>query len=269
MNDVNYEYRRILNSLFACGESVETRNSKCLRIVCECVTFLHTPLVSVRKTAWLNALREWEWFMSGSHNINDLHPAVRSWWEPWADKDGWIPYNYSSQFRHYRNVPGGRPVDQIQVLVDGVKNHPFSRRNVITTWNTADMLRPENPITNCHGTVIQAFVSPKSNKLSLVTYQRSIDSVCGLPHNWIQYWAFLLWLAHRGGRSVGELKWIGGDVHLYEAHKDLARRMIVVQTPQEPPELIYTPSGDDFKADDFKLEGEYAPVIVERAEMIV
>lgn len=264
VNDVNGVYKDLLWLCMRSGHSVKTRNAVVNRRTVEYVEFEKTPLVSVRKTAWLSALREWEWFMQGSDNINDLHPTVRTWWKPWADPQGFINHNYSSQFRDW-----GGGFDQIEYLLDGIRDHPFSRRNVITTWNTSDMASPSTPITNCHGTVIQAFVQP-DNKLDLFTYQRSVDVICGLPHNWIQYWAFLLWLASRTGKEPGKLQWMGGDVHVYPEHAVLAEKILRVEdsTP-EPPRLLYTPSGEEFRASDFTLDSQYYPVIQDRAEMIV
>ena len=138
-------------------------------------TFKSTPLVSTRRTAWLNALREWEWFMSGSNDINNLHEKVHHWWQPWADKEGYINYNYSAQFRGAMGSAldtRGSPIelDQIKYLQDAIKNHPYSRRSVITTWNAADMTALDCSITNCHGTVIQAFVEPEDNSLHLTIF---------------------------------------------------------------------------------------------------
>lgn len=246
---------------------VRTRNSNCHRSfsVPE-VRITATPLLLARKVAWKNCLREWEWFMSGSNNIHDLHESVRPWWQPWANADGTVWANYGQQFRMY-----GCGFDQIRHLIDGIKEHPYSRRNIITTWHTEDMADPATPITNCHGTVIQAFVEPDQT-LYLKTYQRSCDVICGLPHNWFQYWAFLLWLAHQTNHHPGSLLWTGGDVHVYEAHVDLARKILTASQGQLAPAgpvLTYTPSSDTFKADDFTLIGDYNPVLTDRAEMIV
>jgi thymidylate synthase len=263
-------YQGILSRLLNYGKAVTTRNSRVLRGVAETVEFHTTPLVSVRKTSWKNALREWEWFMSGSANIRDLHPDVRHWWEPWV-KGGVVWNNYSAMFRR-----SGRDdwYDQIEYLVDGVRRHPYSRRNLITTWETERMADPITPITNCHGTVIQAFVDPpeaahRPGALTLVTYQRSADVVCGLPHNWLQYFAFLLWLAHRTGHVAKALVWIGGDVHLYEQHFDIAHEVLAAATETPGPRLVYTPTSEDFKADDFALDREYRPKVLTRAEMVV
>ncbi len=264
-NRCDNEYASLLSDVLR-GETVNTRNSVVNRRIAKTVEFHGTPLVSARKTAWKTALREWEWFMSGSCDINDAHPSVRPWWEPWADKKGLVRNNYSVQFREFHGRDGS--VDQIEALVAGVRDHPNSRRNVITTWNTADMLSPETPITNCWGTVIQVF--DDWGGLHLVTYQRSVDAVCGLPHNLVQMWAFLLWLAHRTGKPAAALVWIGGDVHVYQEHNDLAWRIIHAAEKARPtPNLVYRPTTEDFRADDFTLDCEYAPVLTERAKMIV
>lgn len=261
----NSQYADLIRATLA-GDTITTRNSTVKRRVGQQVTFSSTPLVSSRKTAWRSALREMEWFLSGSCNINDLHPSVHPWWQPWADAAGNVCNNYSVQFRAFLGV-SGTPVDQIDLLVNGVTSHPYSRRNVITTWNTADMVDGITPITNCHGTVIQAFVDSQ-NRLDLIMYQRSVDLICGLPHNWIQYWAFLQWLAHRGGRQVGRFIWTGGDIHIYGEHLDLAQRILATGEVAQP-ELVYTPTSDTFKADDFTLSGPYEPAITEKAVMVV
>lgn len=268
---VDHRYLTLLGSVYWQGEEIQTRNSLCKRLVAFSTHFTSTPLVSIRKTAWRLALREMEWFLSGSENIKDLHPSVRHWWQPWANKRGEVPNNYSKQFRRFSgdpNADGLLDVDQVAYLIEGVKKHPNSRRNLLTTWNTAEMVDPSTPITNCHNTVTQAFV--EKGKLRLVTYQRSADLLCGLPANWIQEWALLLWLAHRTGKEVGGLTWIGGDCHLYKQHWELTGRMVSNAFDcGATPELVYAPTSEDFKADDFSLSGEYKPQYTDKAEMVV
>lgn len=281
MKEGNNNFIFSLGTILKNGSMVKTRNETVLRsrnIVC---TFTETPLVSVRQTAWKNALREFEWFLSGSSNINDLHKSVHHWWKPWASSTGHIYSNYGRQFRRFAGIEEvarasgevTKPMegfDQIKAIIDGVKNHPHSRRNVITTWNTSDMHSSLTPITNCHGTVIQAFVEPGDNSLHLTMYQRSADMVLGVPHNWIQYWAFLLYLAHQGERKAGSLTWHGGDCHIYPDHTDMAKRIVqggAAALP--PPELVYTPTTEEFKAEDFSLSGKYEPMIKQKLEMTV
>lgn len=265
-------YADLISNILETGKEIKTRNSICKRIFVEKVVIGSTPLISLRKTAWKNALREWEWFMSGSNNINDLHPSVQAWWKPWANSLGYIYYNYSEQFRRY----GDEEFDQLAYFINGIRGHPYSRRNVMTTWHSHEMASKSCPITNCHGTVIQAFV--EDNKLHLVTYQRSVDVICGLPHNLIQYWAFLKWLAYITTYDIGTLVWIGGDIHIYQEHYELAdkirlqRRYTGLGSEEYvPPRLAYTPKIEDeiFRADDFTLSGDYRPILEDKAVMVV
>lgn len=275
----NEVYANLLRHVMNYGETVTTRNSTVKRVFPYQVRFEQTPLVSLRKTAWKSAIREMEWFLSGSSRLADLHPSIHPWWEEWADDAGVVRNNYSEQLRCFCGGILNREtdeielvtVDQVQLLVDGVRNHPFSRRNVITTWNTAEMAHPSTPITNCHLSLLQSFVEPDDNSLHLVTYQRSVDVVCGLPHNWIQAWALLLWLSSVTDRKVGSLTWIGGDVHIYETHFPLVEKMLAIDPNDIPPvpELQYNPTGWDFNAEDFTLSGLYTPVLTDKAEMVV
>lgn len=260
------QYAGILRDCLG-GERVTTRNSEVRRAIGLVAEFDRTPLVCVRRTPWRLALREMQWFLSGSSNVADLHPSVRHWWAPWADAEGEVRNNYGSQFRRFAGRGGD--FDQIEHLIAGVRDHPYSRRNVATTWNPADMADAATPITNCHGSLISAHVG-EGGRLSLVMVQRSADVVVGLPSNWLQYAAFHLWLAARVGRPVGTLIWFGLDVHVYEAHLEIAHRMLDRSAEcGEGPALAYTPTSEDFLADDFSLAGGYAPLIDEKVGMII
>jgi thymidylate synthase len=271
MHTADYQYKQLL-SICLDGDKVQTRNSVCYRaqpgLICE---FDRTPLVTARKTPWKTALREWEWFMSGSNDIREAHPSVRPWWEPFT-VNGLMVNSYAKQMRDcagYDDHTGASTwVDQINRLVDGIRNHPYSRRNVMTLWHGAEMWHPSTKLTTCHHTVTQCFVRA-TGQLDLVTYQRSADVVVGLPANWMQTWAFLLWLCARTDRQPGRVQWIGGDIHVYECHRELAQRIIDVGPPTHLPELFYTPASKTFRADEFGLSEEYKPVILERAEMVV
>lgn len=262
MTTVDEQYINLVSNCLQ-GEKVLTRNSWSYRSLIERYEFTSTPLIGLRKTAWRNCLREWEWFMTGSNRIDKLHPSVQHWWKPWANKVGAIPFNYSRQFRHWNGT-----FDQLETLVYGLRNHPYSRRLVMTTWCSDEMVHPDCPITNCHGTIIQAFI--EQGKLSLYTYQRSADVIVGIPHNWFQYWSFLLWLCARTDRQPNRLVWEGGDCHVYESYKDLAKRIInSIEKVKPTPQLVYGSTNEKYLADDFRLDREYLPIINEKAEMIV
>lgn len=265
IKNVDDGFQKLLDDIMFNGEIVKGRNSLTKRVLNQKIVFDSTPLVSVRRTAWKSALREMEWFLSGSSNIKDLHEGVHKWWKPWADENGEIHNNYSKQLRYMTDDL----FDQIAYLQNAIKNHPFGRRSVITTWNTAEMASPKTPITNCHGTVIQAFVDG-NNKLHLTMYQRSSDMVLGLPHNWIQYWAMMMWLCHNSGREMGTLTWLGGDCHIYECHFDAVDELCEIDVDEvDTPNLVYNPTSKSFKASDFSLDSDYEPLMKKSLPMVV
>lgn len=287
MSNANVIYSQLIEKVMASPVTVTSRGETTRREICLSAVFDSFPLVTTRHTSWKYALLEWEWFMSGSFDINDLCQKVRHWWTPWANGKGIIPYNYGQQFRrstHYAygdqwEHPYGQ-FDQIAWLVEAVKTHPFSRRNVITTWNTGEMAQPDCPITNCHGTVIQVFgryqhgetPQPHTNSpvvVDMVMYQRSCDLILGVPHNWVQYWAFLLWLANRTGTKPGKFYWQGGDVHVYEKHYGVANEIVANTVRNHKPDLIHWSYGGDFKADDFRTNGVFPPAVHAKVEMVV
>ena len=99
--DVDYEYQKLISYVLAAGKKVITRNSEVTKIANYSLVFNATPLVSIRKTAWKQCLAEWEWFMSGSNYIPNLHESVRHWWKPWGGDSGVVDNNYSQQFRDF------------------------------------------------------------------------------------------------------------------------------------------------------------------------
>ena len=273
-NKADVYFQNLIGNILDYGDAIETRNSKVKRYTNYMCTFHQAPLVSLRRTAWKNALREMEWFLSGSENIKDLHSSVHPWWKPWADEECNVINNYSKQFRRFQGADSGgycvEEFDQINYLIGSLKEHPYSRRAIATTWHASDMTSPDTPITNCHGTTIQLFGNTNGTA-DMTMYQRSADVMLGLQHNWIQYWALLQYLCARSGRKVGSFTWIGGDCHIYEAHKEAAVELSEAILPSYEKELklLYTPSDESFKADDFQLDGEYEPLETKKLELIV
>lgn len=265
MSQADLIFKGFLDTILQTNDKITTRNSEVYRDIGLSAFFNHTPLITIRRTAWMNALREWEWFMSGSCNISDLHPSVHSWWKPWADENGIINNNYSKQFRSCTGADG--TYDQISGVIEGVKKHPFSRRNIITTWHGYDMNDSRTPITNCHTSLLQFFV--KKDKLYFITNQRSSDMLLGLPHNLIQSWAFLLFMAKATGYEAGGFTWVGGDCHIYMDHVEMAKKIIDYKEEIPQNTLIYKGDGQVFKASDFELQDKYEPIFKESLKMTV
>lgn len=257
-------YQNLIHDLLQRGDRLITRNAPVYSLVdAPRIIFTEFPLVTFRSTAALKAIREMEWFLSGEPKCPD---ELLDWWEGQLCEEynngrieQYYYYGYGEQFRDF----GGNRFDQISHISSNVKSHPFSRRNVITAWNPADMEtiahsnnNPNTPAT-CHGTLIQCFV--RDSQLHLSHYQRSADVLLGVPHNWVQYWAFLLWLCAQTGYKPGSLIWTFGDLHLYDdpTHIEIARLIVDAPIRESNRRLVYAGKvGAEFRVADFVIEGE-------------
>jgi thymidylate synthase len=266
----NWEYKHLLESLYIDGKQVPARNHGTLRRRDWSHTFAKFPLVTVRKTAWKKALREMEWFMSGDAGCPE---ELRDWWAGQLSADNCLYLGYPGQLRRSQGA-NGLALDQVEFLLQEVQRNPYSRRLVMSAWNSADMQRIQiwntNPNTPacCHGTTIQLFV--EDGKLYMTHYQRSADVMLGLPHNLVQYWALLMYFAHHTGLAVGDLHYIVGDLHLYAEISHLMAAQSIVAMPFDDRsihtavdvQLVYNYSHgvDDagvpiFRASDFSIDG--------------
>jgi len=275
--NIDKEYAELLRIVLVLGDKLETRNHGCYSYHKGLsVNFGRFPLITARKTSWKYAITEMEWFLSGNSKCPE---KIVKWWKGQLNKYGSYLCGYGAQLKAYTSANKERDTnvdyfDQIEHIIESLKNHPNSRRLITTTWHPEEMSRiteindnPNTP-TTCHGTVTQYFV--RKGKLYLNTYQRSADMLLGVPHNWVQYWAYLMWLAHRTGYKVGGITWMFGDAHIYDdaSHTDTAREIIANVLYDDKDftnhfcDLVYTPTSKEFKANDFSIIGTIPEPVV-------
>lgn len=190
------------------------------------------PILTTKKTFWKGALRELHWFLSGSTNINDLHPSIHSWWAPWADEDGDVGPIYGKQWRSC----GG--VDQFDDLLLSLKNNRNSRRHIVSLWNPPDVKAGDElkKLPPCHGVSMQFYVT-NDDKLNCMMHQRSGDMFLGVPINMASYSFLTHAIANMCGYGAGEFIHIIGDAHVYMNHIDQCREMIS-REPMSMPNIV-------------------------------
>jgi thymidylate synthase len=279
---IDFRYACLVDSCLLNGERIQTRNSGAYKVFAPtAIEATEFPLVQIRKTAWKKALRELEWFMSGNAHCP---PELLDWWAGQLNPSNQLVDGYPWQLRSFTVAGDGEEAfDQVDFVLEALRNNPHSRRILLTTWNPAEMAsiteangNPNTP-TTCHGTMIQYSVSPdadgKPATLNAYHFQRSADLLLGLPHNLVQHWALLMFFAHHAGLKVGKLTYQIGDAHIYDEYSHLQVSIALIKWYQgmtDPvnnhPSLVYTPSGQldatgvpVFTASDFSLafrEGE-------------
>lgn len=141
-----------------------------------------------------------------------------------AEKYGSLGDVYGAQWRHWQ-TRRGETIDQINDVINLIKNNPDSRRMIVSAWNPEDI--PHMALPPCH-TLFQFYVS--EGRLSCQLYQRSADVFLGVPFNIASYALLTHLIAHETGLQVGDFVHTLGDAHLYSNHLD----QINIQLEREP-----------------------------------
>ena len=209
------------------------------------------PLLTTKKLHLKSIIYELLWFLRGDTNIKYLKDHGVSIWDEWADENGDLGPVYGHQWRSWPDENGGT-IDQIQNVVNQIRNNPDSRRMIVSAWNVAEVERMALP--PCH-TMFQFYVA--NGRLSLQLYQRSADTFLGVPFNIASYALLLQMMAQVTGLRAGDFIHTTGDTHLYLNHIEQAKLQLT-RTPRPLPRMVINPDVKDifdFKYEDFLLEG--------------
>ena len=221
------------------------------------------PLLTTKKLSFKFIVHELLWFLSGESRIDYLHKHGVTIWDEWATKENAAKYGleegdlgpiYGPQWRHWKTTTGGE-IDQIQKLIDGLKEHPDWRRHMVTAWNPEFVDRVF--VAPCHG-IFKCFAV--NGELSLHMFQRSADVFLGVPYNIASYSLLLMMIAQVVGMKPKEFVHTTSDTHIYNIHFNEAREQLT-RTPLPFPTVTLNPDVKnifDFKFEDFKLNNYQA-----------
>ena len=207
------------------------------------------PLVTTKKVHLKSIILELLWFLSGDSNVKWLQENGCSIWDEWARPDGDLGPVYGVQWRTWPTPDGGH-IDQIQNVMDTLKNNPDSRRIIVSAWNVADL--DKMALMPCHA-FFQFYVA--NNTLSCQLYQRSADIFLGVPFNIASYSLLVHMMAQQLDMEVGDFVWTGGDCHIYNNHMEQVKTQLT-RAPHPLPTLAIKrkpASIFDYQLDDFVL----------------
>jgi len=219
------------------------------------------PLVTTKKCHLKSIIHELLWFLKGETDTQYLLDNGVKIWNEWAD-DGQLGPVYGYQWRNWP-APDGTHIDQIEEVIQLLKNKPNSRRIIVSAWNVADLpdesISPQDNVKKgqmalapCHA-FFQFYVA--DGKLSCQLYQRSADIFLGVPFNIASYALLTMMVAQVVGLEPGDFVHTLGDAHLYNNHleqvdEQLSRKAFKLPTIKLNQNIknIF-----DFKFEDFEL----------------
>ncbi len=247
--------------------------------------------ILTRRTVWPEAVfAELLWFLSGSTNNEDLKKLGAKFWTKWVDegfekKHGFATGSfgpvYGFQLRHFgghygNGIPGEYSLvkdgdttksimygdggfDQLQYMIDRIKEDPSDRRILFSLWNPKDLHQQRLP--PCHYTY-QIVIDDDGRVTGHLT-QRSNDYPIGVPANIQFYSALTVMFAQQFGYTAHEFVHEAVDAHCYMDQVEGVEQYLA--TPKiDSPVLTINKAKDmySYTLGDFVLTGfESGPVI--------
>jgi thymidylate synthase len=207
------------------------------------------PMVTTKKVHLKSIIHELLWFIKGDTNVKYLQENGVRIWNEWADENGDLGPVYGKQWRDWKDN-NGRTIDQLQQVIEMIKNNPNSRRIIVSAWNVGEL--DQMALMPCHA-FFQFHVA--NGKLNCQLYQRSADVFLGVPFNIASYAILTHMIAQICGLKPGTFVHTLGDAHLYTNHLEQAK-LQVSREPMPLPTLKLNPeikNIDDFKFEDFEV----------------
>lgn len=209
------------------------------------------PMLTTKKVYFKGVAKELLWFLKGDCTRTDalVQDNVHIWdlnsTRAYLDARGLTEYAegelgpvYGYQWRHWgkpysnkeSNNKGSekgseKGFDQIQRIIDTIRNDPDDRRMILSAWNVSDLDRMALP--PCH-MFAQFYVRTENNKkyLSCAMYQRSADMFLGVPFNITSYALLTHMIAHVTDCEPDELVMFFGDTHVYANHLEQVKTQL-------------------------------------------
>ncbi len=225
------------------------------------------PLLTTKKLHLKSIINELIWFLRGDTNTRWLKQNGVSIWDEWATEEGDLGPIYGAQWTAWPTRDGGS-INQIDYVVDCLRNNPDSRRILFHGWNVEflpdERMSPQDNVRAgrmalppCH-LLYQFYVA--DGVLSAQLLIRSSDSFLGLPYNTASLAVLTLMLAQQCDLEPGEIIICTGDSHIYSNHLEQVREQLR-REPRPLPRLNILRRPDsiyDYRFEDFELQ-DYDP----------
>ena len=256
-----YDYLHLLNKIFKDGNKRQTRNSVTLSLFGKSLKFNlknQLPVLTTKRVFLRGIIEELIWFLNGKTNSKILEDKKINIWKQNTSKDflakmnlyysegdigpmygfNWCHYgaNYNGYDKDYTNMG----FNQLNYVLELLKNDPFSRRILITTFDPANANK--GVLYPCHGIVTQFYTDEKDSirYLSCVMHQRSADMFLGVPFNITSY-SLLCYIICEILNNTTEYTYKPdeliinfGDCHIYTDHIEAIHTQIIREPRQFP-----------------------------------
>lgn len=311
---IEHQYLDLLSEIQMDGYLKQTRNGKVYSLFGKQITHDFRqgfPLLTTKKMSLKNIFAELRWFLDGDTDIRNLWKQNCHIWD--NDWYRWYCKNYGQEYTQeslkeiandistpdeyydlgkiygyqWRYVEG---IDQVENVIDLLKNSPDDRRMLVNAWNIYDL--DEMALPPCHYSwqvwtaelsvedrfdlwnIKRKITNPEDifrkqdvneedwemflegipkRRISLLFNARSQDVPLGTPYNIVSYAMLLLMLADEVNMIPDRLIGNLGDCHIYENQMNGVEQQLK-RLPRKFPTLKVK-NGINAQFEDFELIG--------------
>lgn len=286
------QYIDLLKDVLQNGERRIGRNGEVISDFCKHLKFdLRNgfPLLTTKKMFLKGIIEELLFFIRGETDSKLLEAKGINIWKgnttrEFLDangfknrKEGEMGPMYGSIWRNFNQLAEDElndnnssikfGIDQLQNVINEIRNNPTSRRILLTTYNPSQVHL--GVLYPCHSITIQFYI--QNEFIDMFCYNRSSDLFLGLPFN-IASTSLLLFIIAKITKLTPRYVNISlGDVHIYGNHEKAVQEQIMripfVFPTIELPEIKELEDIEKASWTDFKLENySFHPSI--KAEMV-
>ena len=152
---------------------------------------------------------EWEWYLKGDRNANEIAERAKIWKLMMVpDTGGEVNSNYG-YFCNYN--------DQLDRVIKDLKTNKYTRRGIIVHYDLNELDRYQFD-TPCND-VLNFYV--KDGKLQMTVFARSIDLVYGFCNDQYTFAKLMELVSKETGYPVGEMHWMITNLHIYPRHYNM------------------------------------------------
>lgn len=276
------QYVKICKRIMKNGDIRTGRNGEVKSLFCESMKYDLTkgfPLLTTKKMFFRGIVEELLFFIRGQTDSTILsNKKVNIWTGNTSSEflktknlnysEGVMGPMYGYQWRYF-NKPyklnenkepvfekGG--VDQLENVINLIKNDPTSRRIIMTSYNPEQA--EEGVLYPCHSLIIQFYVS--GEYLDMFCYNRSQDFFLGNPYNIASSSLLLILISKITNKKARFLNMLLGDIHIYKDHYEAVNKQIKnipykftnliikkqIKSLEDVENMIY----EDFKLENYK-----------------
>lgn len=214
------DYIQLVSEILRDGDDRPTRNHP-TRAVFGKMLVVHElawgqfPILQGRRMYPKGVFGELAAFLKGPKTLKDFENEGCNYWEKWANDDGSINVDYGNAWLDFNGV------NQLEDVLHSLSTDPNGRRHIISGWRPDNL--PYLSLPCCH-LLYQWYVN--GNHLEMIWYQRSVDTMIGLPSDVILAAAWNILMAEHVGLQPGKLVFMLGDTHIYKSHMDSVKEYL-------------------------------------------